>query len=183
MIKILHRAKHLFLVIRDLFISFETQARRAGVKIGINNWINSKFWIYGEPYLIRIGNNNQITSGVKIFTHGGGHVLRSKYPNFNTHGKVEIGDWCYIGNNALIMPGVKIGSHVLIAAGSVCTKSVPDNVVIGGNPARIICTLEDYESKNLVFNTNTKGIEGKQKLNIILNLPDSMFIKKAYLEN
>lgn len=182
MVNILKRIILILQSIKGLFTTLETQARKSGVKIGDNNWINSKFWIYGEPYLIKIGNNNQITAGVKIFTHGGGHVLRSKYPNFNTHGKVEIGDWCYIGNNTLIMPGVKIGDHVLIAAGSVITKSVPDNVVVGGNPAKIICTIEEYERRNLPLNTNTKGIEGEKKSKIILSLPDSMFMKKQYLE-
>lgn len=60
---------------------------------------------------------------------GGGGAVRSKYPKFDTFGKVVIGDWVYIGTNALIMPGVTIGNNVLVAAGSVVTKSVPPGVV------------------------------------------------------
>lgn len=55
---------------RRLFWSLEKQARYAGVTIGVNNFISSHFWS-SEPYLIFIGNNNQITADVKIFTHGG----------------------------------------------------------------------------------------------------------------
>lgn len=47
------------------------------------------------------------------------------------------------------MPGVSIGDNVIVGAGSVVTRSFPDNVVVGGNPARVICTLEEYYKKNL----------------------------------
>ena len=51
--------------------SLEQQARRAGVTMGSGNEIMSRFWS-SEPYLIEIGDNCQITNGVKFFTHGGG---------------------------------------------------------------------------------------------------------------
>ena len=50
---------------------------------------------------------------------GGAKVARYKYPKFDVFGKVKIGNNVYIGNNALIMPGVSIGNNVLVAAGSV----------------------------------------------------------------
>ena len=52
--------------------------------------------------------------------------------------KVSIGNYCWIGRNVMIMPGVKIGDGVIIAAGSVVTKSFEDFFVIGGNPAKAI---------------------------------------------
>ena len=119
---------------KRIFWSFERQARNAGVKLGRNNEIMTRFWST-EPYLITIGDNCQITNGVKIFTHGGGHVLRDKYPTFDCFGKVSLGDYVYLGNNSMVMPGVSIGSHVIVAAGSVVTKSVPSGYVVGGNPA------------------------------------------------
>ena len=109
------------------------RARRAGVILGNNNEIHSPFWEPAEPYLITIGNNCQITKDVKIFSHGGSNVARIFSSKFDVFGKVNIGDNVYIGNNSLIMPGVTIGSNVLVAAGSVVTHSVPNNVVIGGN--------------------------------------------------
>lgn len=65
----------------------------------------------------------QITSGTKFFTHGAAWVLRDKYPEIDFFGKIKIGDNVYIGNDSLILPGVAIGSNVIIAAGSVVTKS------------------------------------------------------------
>ena len=51
-----------------------------------------------------------------------------------------IGSNCVIGGRAIIMPGVTIGDHVYVGAGSVVTKSVPDHCIVAGNPARIIRT-------------------------------------------
>lgn len=135
--------------------SVEKLAEKAGVVFGENNSFASCFWSSAEPYLIKIGSNCQITADVKIFTHGGSKVARTIYPKFDCFGKVEIGDNVYIGNNSLIMPGVTIGSDVLIAAGSVVCHSVPSGVVVGGNPARIICKVEEYIERNKPYNLDT----------------------------
>ncbi|MCG6216576.1 sugar O-acetyltransferase [Vibrio furnissii] len=51
---------------------------------------------------------------------------------------IHIGDNCWIGGHATINPGVTLGNNVVVASGSVVTKSFGDSVVIGGNPARIL---------------------------------------------
>lgn len=51
---------------------------------------------------------------------------------------INIGDNCWIGGHATILPGVTLGNNVVVASGSVVTKSFGDSVVIGGNPAKII---------------------------------------------
>ena len=55
---------------------------------------------------------------------------------------VTLGDNCWVGGMAVINPGVTLGNNVVVASGAVVTKSFGDNVVIGGNPARIIKTIE-----------------------------------------
>lgn len=55
---------------------------------------------------------------------------------------VNIGNNVWIGGRAVINPGVDIGDNVVIASGALITKDVPDNVVVGGNPARIIKQIE-----------------------------------------
>ena len=163
--------------LQSMFFSKECLARKAGVVMGNNNEIMSRFWS-SEPYLIEIGNDCQITAGVKIFTHGGAKVARIIEPRFDVFGKVKIGDNVYIGNNALIMPGVTLGSNILVAAGSVVTKSFMDNVVIGGNPAHVLSSIEEYYAKNKRYNMNTKGLNRKYKKAILLMADDLCFIKK-----
>jgi len=68
------------------------------------------------------------------------------------------------------MPGVTIGEGALVAAGSVVTKSVGPYTVVGGNPARFICTVEDFIEKNKVFNLNSKGLSAKEKKNYFFHL-------------
>ena len=164
-----------------IFFSLENQAKLAGVHMGNHNFISSHFWST-ESYLISIGNHCQITEGVKLFTHGGGGAVRSFSPSFECFGKVTIGDYVYLGNRVMVMPGVTIGDHVLVAAGSVVTKSVPSNVVVGGNPAKFICSIEDYYNRNVKYNLDSKGLSAAKKKVLLLSLPEDKFIEKSYLK-
>lgn len=166
--------------IEKAILSKEKLARKSGVDIGNENFIASCFWS-SEAYLIKIGNHCQITEGVKIFTHGGGNAVRFQYPKFDCFGKVEIGDYVYLGTNVLIMPGVRIGNNVLVAAGSVVTKSIPDNCVVGGNPAKFICTIDTFIERNLPFNLNSKGMKHKDKKRLLCESNDLRFISKGYM--
>lgn len=111
-------------------------ARHIGVTIGENCHIATRNWS-SEPYLIKIGNNVQVTSGCYFHTHGGAQVARRKYPNFDVFGKIEIKDWAYIGTGSQIMPGVTIGEGALITAGSIVTHSVPSDQVWGGDSSEV----------------------------------------------
>lgn len=155
----------------------EAYARHIGVQIGENCFISTREWS-SEPYLVRIGNNVQITRGVMIHTHGGANAVRNQYPDFDVFGKVEIRDWAYIGANSMIMPGVTIGEGAIVAAGSVVTKSVAPYTVVGGNPARYICTLQEYIDKNLPFNLNCKKMDKESKRRFLVSLTEEKFIRK-----
>lgn len=165
----------LFQKIRKLIYSPEKWARYIGVNIGKNCMVGKDHWST-EPYLITIGNHVQLTSGVKIHTHGGGQVVRTIDSGFDCFGKVKVCDYAYIGSGAQIMPGVTIGEGALVAAGSIVTKSVPPKTVVAGNPARTICTTLDYYEKNKAFNTHTKGLSAEKKRETLLSLPDNAFI-------
>lgn len=169
--------KKIINIYRRNFWSPEKYARYIGVKIGKDCDIqNVSFG--SEPYLIEIGDHVQITQGVKIFTHGAAWILREKYPKIDFFGKVVIKNNVYIGNNSLIMAGVVIGNNVIIAAGSVVTKSVEDNLIVGGNPAKIIGDVSEFENKMFKYNLNLKGLNYKEKKKHLLSLSDDKFIKK-----
>lgn len=166
---------------RRLVFSLEKQAIHDGVKLGEDNFIASHFWDT-EPYLIKVGSHCQITAGVRFYTHGGAGAVRRWYPKFDTFGRVTVGDYVYIGNDAKIMPGVTIGDNVLIAAGSIVTKSIPSNVVVAGNPAKYICSIEDYIERNMKYNTDTKGLSFKCKKTVLCSMPDDRFIRKDFIK-
>lgn len=162
-------------------LSPKRYAKYCGVRMGQNVFWATRY-VPTEAYLIDIGDHTQITEGVKLFTHGGGNVARYKYPDFDLFGKITIGEWSYIGTDSLIMPGVTIGNHVLVAAGSVVTKSIPDGCVVAGNPAKVICSVEDYIENNLRYNVNSKKMNRNAKKSFLLNLDKSYFIVKQEIE-
>lgn len=152
-------------------------ARHIGVRIGTNCLIGIRDWS-SEPYLIKIGDNVQITRGVYFHTHGGGNCIRRIKPDFDVFGRIIIEDWAYIGSGSHLLPGVTIGEGALVAAGSVVTKSVPPHTVVAGNPAHILCSTEEYLEKSLQFNVKTKGLSQVEKKKILMELPEEMFIIK-----
>ncbi len=87
---------------------------------------------------VRIGDNCFMAPGVHIYTAT--HPLDpSRRISGEEYGiPVTIGDNVWIGGRAVINPGVTIGNNVVVASGAVVTKNIPDNVVVGGNPAKII---------------------------------------------
>lgn len=133
-----------------------------GVHIyGFVNWSS-------EPWLIKLGHNVHITDGVKFLTHDGGTLLfRHEYNDLEITKPIVIGDNVYIGNNAVILPGVHVGDNVIIGACSVVTKDIPSNVVVAGVPAKIIKTIDEYLDKIKNESIHLGNLEGKEKDNAL----------------
>ncbi len=81
------------------------------------------------PIGIHIGCESYIASGALMFSHD---FCR------NMHTNTYIGKKCFIGANAIIMPGINIGDEVIVGSGAIVTKDVESNSIVVGNPARII---------------------------------------------
>ena len=90
---------------------------------------------------VKIGNNVLFGPHVQIYpaTHPLDTEQRIVLQEYAK--PIEIGDNCWIGGGAIILPGVKIGKNSIIGSGAVVTKNIPDNVVAAGNPAKIIKKL------------------------------------------
>lgn len=126
--------------------------RSKGIRIGEQVTIfepRNTFIDDTRPCLLGIGNNVKISRGVTILTHDySWSVINGKNGDIlGAAGKVIIGNNVFIGMQATILMGVEIGNNVIIGANSLVTKDIPDDCVVAGNPARIICSLSDYIEK------------------------------------
>ena len=123
--------------------------RRSGMRIGDRCRIYTDHF-GGEPFLISIGDHCTITSGVRFVTHDGScWVLREEIANLQDFGPIVVEDNCFIGVNAVLLPNVRIGRNSIVAAGSVVSRDVPPDTVVGGVPARPISTLEEFKRKKI----------------------------------
>ena len=136
-----------FLRKQDIFYYFGKDIRYA------SNQIPS------EPYLVSIGDHSRIAANVSFITHdiingmfASDPTVKSKLginkTEFRFHmGTIKIGEYVMIGSNSTILYDITIGSHSIIAAGSVVTKNVPEGSIVGGNPARIIGSYYELAKK------------------------------------
>lgn len=95
-------------------------------------------------WLIEIGDNVTMAPRVHILCHD---ASTKTFLNYTKIGRVTIGDNVFIGAESVVLPGVTIGSNVIIGANSTVTHDVPDNSVVAGSPARVICSLGEYLEK------------------------------------
>lgn len=97
-----------------------------------------------DPAYTRIGNNVGLSACTLLGHDASVRILNNRYQKkLDSVGYIDIHDNCFIGHGAIVMPRVTIGPDSIVAAGAVVTKDVPPGVVVGGNPARIICTTEE----------------------------------------
>lgn len=107
-----------------------------GMSIGSNVCISRRALLDKNvnPKGIHIGSNTWILAEALILAHDYCQGADGIGKTFNTY----IGSNCVVGTRAMILPGVTIGNHCVIAAGAVVTKDVPDGCLVAGNPARVI---------------------------------------------
>lgn len=106
------------------------------------------------PQGIYIGANTLVASNVTILAHD--HCKRVN--NLPLLVNTRIGERCFIAVGAMILPGVTIGDEVIVGAGAVVTKNVPSNVIVAGNPAKIIRQNIRMNNKAELSNwSETKG--------------------------
>lgn len=120
--------------------------QKMGLKVGRDCKINPGLIIdHSHCWLIEIGNKVTIAPHVYLLAHD---ASPHDYLGYSRIGKVVIKDGSFIGARALIMPGVTVGENAVVAAGSIVTKSVEKGMVVAGNPAKVICTVEELLGKH-----------------------------------
>lgn len=123
--------------------------RKQGAKVGENCSIQIER-LASEPYLVEIGNNVAIASGVRFLTHdGASFIFRDKFPALRYFGKIVIEDNCFIGARSIILPGVRIGKGSIVGMSAVVIRDVKPGSVVFGNPAIQVSTIEKYRERCL----------------------------------
>lgn len=103
----------------------------------------------GFPYCVEIGSYVTITSHVLILAHDYSYSVLNNVYNVmpqNSYNTI-IGNNVFLGQRSIILPGTQIGNNVIVGAGAVVHGIIPDNTVWAGNPAKQICTLEEFKIK------------------------------------
>ena len=125
--------------------------RKRGVKIGENCYVNHDVLLENG---VEIGDGTTITGGSIVLTHDA--VPATFLPEFDKgsvftrvcrRAGVKIGKQCFIGARCVILPGVEIGDRCVVAAGSIVTKDVQSGYVVAGNPAKVVCPIDEYIDK------------------------------------
>lgn len=124
-------------------------------------------WLYTfgtEPYLVSLGSGVTISDAVTFITHDGGlRAVRDLHPGAYLYEPIVVKDRAFIGARAIILPGVTIGHRAVIGAGAIVTRSVPDEVVAVGAPARPIKSVYEYWESSRDRVVSTEGLSRDEK--------------------
>jgi len=151
-------------------------ARLMGMKVGQRVTVMRNVYFGSEPYLITLDDEVRISFDVSFITHDGGTWVfrnKEKYSNVTSFGKIFVGKRTFIGAKSIILPNVYIGINCVIGAGSVVTRSIPDNSIAVGTPAKVIGNVNSYSEKLLnktPSNWNSKLYKKNKRKYLELNI-------------
>jgi len=115
--------------------------------IGEGTWIGAFTLIDAKHAKVTIGRGCNIATGAQIISHSTVHrcISQRHYDQIDT-GDVDIGEYCFIGANAVILMGARIGHHSVIAAGAVVPEHtiIPPYSLVAGVPGKIIGSTKKY---------------------------------------
>ncbi len=120
-------------------VNFEKGAKfNPELSIGNNSGVGVNCLISGETY---IGNDVMMGPDCIMYSYSHAHSrldIPMSEQGFEEPTPIHIGNDVWIGARVIVLPGVTIGNHVIVGAGAVVTKDIPDYAIVGGSPARII---------------------------------------------
>lgn len=120
--------------------------RARGMHIGRDVWLPASTWIDADHcYLISIGDHCGFGEQCMLLAHD---AQMDEYLDAARIGRVRIHESCHIGARTVVLPGVELGPRTIVGANSVVTRTLPADTVCAGNPAVVVCTLEEYLAKH-----------------------------------
>ncbi|WP_272694968.1 acyltransferase [Providencia sp. PROV144] len=144
-----------------------------GLKYGRNCQFNKSTNFGSEPYLITIGDNFYSSTNVTFITHDGAiNVVRNineKFKNADIIKPISVGNNVFIGYSSTILPGTIIEDNIIIGAGSIVKGNLKGNSIYAGIPAKRICSLEEYITKNEKDIFLTKGLSPQDKRKFLVS--------------
>lgn len=142
--KLTHTARRLRLLADKGY--YPEYLRHQGVRIGKGTVILYPSYVDGRmPYLLEIGANVVISLHVTILTHD---ASSARAGDLIKVGRVTIKDHSFIGAGSTILCNTTIGPNAIVGAGSVVSRDIPPDSVYAGNPARFVCTMDEFIKKN-----------------------------------
>jgi maltose O-acetyltransferase len=139
------------------------RCRALGMHIGNDVCLPASTWVDSTHcYLISIGDHCGFGDGCIILSHD---AQMDEFLDAARVGRVTIHPSCHIGARTVILAGVEIGPRTIVGANSVVSKTLPPNTVCAGNPAKVICSIDEYLEKHRAriqnspkFDFSTHGI-------------------------
>lgn len=122
------------------------QLRNLGMHLGKGINLPSSIWIdTSHCFLISIGDNCGFGEECLILAHD---AMPNEFLDATRLGRVTIHESCHFGARTVILPGVEIGPRSIIGANSVVISDIPPDTLAAGNPAKVICSLDEYLEKH-----------------------------------
>lgn len=125
--------------------SYINKLQQKGLCLGNNvQFAGEIFLDPSHCMLIEIGSDCTFAPRVKLIAHDASTKLFLGYTRL---APIKIGNKCFLGESVIVLPGVSIGEHSIIGAGAVVTKDIKAGSVAAGNPAKVICSTDEYLQK------------------------------------
>ena len=116
------------------------------VHFGKNVYANFNLTLVDDTH-IYVGDYTMIGPNVTIATAGHPILPELRQKGYQYNAPVHIGKNCWLGAGVIIVPGITIGDNVVIGAGSIVTKDLPDNVIAVGNPCKIMREVNEHDKE------------------------------------
>lgn len=131
------------------------------VRVGTDTWIGPNVLLDGSGGGLEIGSFCSISAGAYVYTHDTVLWALSRGALTRRTAPVRIADCVYIGSHSLVLPGVTIGAHSVVAGNAVVNRDVPERSIVAGAPARPIGRVEgEGAGVRLVYSSRKTGDDG-----------------------